>query len=110
MTPVGFEPTQFALVELESTPLDHSGKVSTDRFTKIAATASGTDFFPSNPCAEAAEKMDHKQQKRDRWLRRSCACLFEAHGRRQLSGTFCKGCYAVCLPQSCRDSSPESPP
>ena len=28
MTPVGFEPTQFALVELESTPLDHSGKVS----------------------------------------------------------------------------------
>jgi hypothetical protein len=30
MTPVGFEPTQLALVELESTPLDHSGKVSTD--------------------------------------------------------------------------------
>ena len=28
VTPVGFEPTQFALVELESTPLDHSGKVS----------------------------------------------------------------------------------
>ena len=28
MTPVGFEPTQFALVELESTPLDHSGKMS----------------------------------------------------------------------------------
>ena len=27
MTPVGFEPTQLALVELESTPLDHSGKV-----------------------------------------------------------------------------------
>jgi hypothetical protein len=27
-TPVGFEPTQLALVELESTPLDHSGKVS----------------------------------------------------------------------------------
>ena len=25
---MGFEPTQFALVELESTPLDHSGKVS----------------------------------------------------------------------------------
>ena len=30
MTPVGFEPTQLALVELESTPLDHSGKVSLD--------------------------------------------------------------------------------
>jgi type III secretion system FlhB-like substrate exporter len=28
MTPVGFEPTQLALVELESTPLDHSGKAS----------------------------------------------------------------------------------
>ena len=28
MTPVGFELTQLALVELESTPLDHSGKVS----------------------------------------------------------------------------------
>ena len=28
MTPVGFEPTQLALAELESTPLDHSGKVS----------------------------------------------------------------------------------
>ena len=28
VTPVGFEPTQLALVELESTPLDHSGKVS----------------------------------------------------------------------------------
>ena len=28
MTPVGFEPTQLALVELDSTPLDHSGKVS----------------------------------------------------------------------------------
>ena len=28
MTAVGFEPTQLALVELESTPLDHSGKLS----------------------------------------------------------------------------------
>ena len=28
MTPVGFEPTQPALVELESTPLDDSGKES----------------------------------------------------------------------------------
>ena len=27
MTAVGFEPTQIALVELESTPLDHSGKL-----------------------------------------------------------------------------------
>ena len=28
MTAVGSEPTQLALVELESTPLDHSGKLS----------------------------------------------------------------------------------
>ena len=28
MTAVGFEPTQLSLVELESTPLDHSGKLS----------------------------------------------------------------------------------
>ena len=28
MTAVGFEPTQLALVELESTPSDHSGKLS----------------------------------------------------------------------------------
>ena len=28
MTAVGFEPTQLALVELESTPLGHSGKLS----------------------------------------------------------------------------------
>ena len=28
MTAVGFEPTQLALVELESTPLDHAGKLS----------------------------------------------------------------------------------
>ena len=28
MTAVRFEPTRLALVELESTPLDHSGKLS----------------------------------------------------------------------------------
>ena len=35
LTAVGFEPTQLALVELESTPLDHSGKLSLtkSRFT-----------------------------------------------------------------------------
>ena len=35
MTAVGFEPTQLALVELESTPLDHSGKQSLLRFTHL---------------------------------------------------------------------------
>ena len=34
LTPVGFEPTQLALVELESTPLDHSGKVSWTRVSQ----------------------------------------------------------------------------
>jgi hypothetical protein len=37
MTAVGFEPTQLALVELESTPLDHSGKLSLPALTKQAA-------------------------------------------------------------------------
>ena len=38
MTAVGFEPTQLALVELESTPLDHSGKLSlAPRLRKQAA-------------------------------------------------------------------------
>ena len=37
MTPVGFEPTQLALVELESNPLDHSGKVSLARLYMHAA-------------------------------------------------------------------------
>ena len=45
MTPVEFEPAQFALVELESAPLDHSGKASTAGMTKIVVETSGTDFF-----------------------------------------------------------------
>ena len=44
MTPVGFEPTQLALVELESTPLDHSGKASCSlclrRWSNVEAFAS----------------------------------------------------------------------
>ena len=35
MTAVGFEPTQLALVELESTPLDHSGKLSLAKCIRI---------------------------------------------------------------------------
>ena len=42
MTPVGFEPTQLALVELESTPLDHSGKVSLRPFFFTSVYASLT--------------------------------------------------------------------
>ena len=44
MTPVGFGPTQFALVELEPAPLDHSGKGSTAGMTKIVVKTSGNDF------------------------------------------------------------------
>ena len=36
MTAVGFEPTQLALVELESTPLDHSGKLSVGNVAVVA--------------------------------------------------------------------------
>ena len=42
MTPLGFEPVHFALVELESTPLDHSGKVS----AAWKVQTSRTVFFP----------------------------------------------------------------
>ena len=41
MTPVGFEPTQLALVELESTPLDHSGKVSMSADARAAEKKPG---------------------------------------------------------------------
>ena len=53
MTPVGFEPTQLALVELESTPLDHSGKVSTlagqlsnQRYIRNAIQAAAPSSLP----------------------------------------------------------------
>ena len=45
VTAVGFEPTQLALVELESTPLDHSGKLS--------LTASVTYVLPRECVATA---------------------------------------------------------
>ena len=35
MTPVGFEPTHPKIVELESTALDHSAKVSIKRFCHL---------------------------------------------------------------------------
>ena len=41
MTPVGFEPTQLALVGLESTPLDHSGKVSVATVPQINMSICG---------------------------------------------------------------------
>ena len=40
MTTVGFEPAQFTLVELESTPLDHLGKLSL-----LAEAAKFTSYF-----------------------------------------------------------------
>ena len=49
MTAVGFEPTQLALVELESTPLDHSGKLSCSaarsRSMELANTLGGVAAF-----------------------------------------------------------------
>ena len=40
LTAVGFEPTQFSLVELESTPLDHSGKLSCWKVEMLGLLAS----------------------------------------------------------------------
>ena len=49
LTAVGFEPTQLALVELESTPLDHSGKLSCSaarsRSMELANTLGGVAAF-----------------------------------------------------------------
>ena len=39
LTAVGFEPTQLALVELESTPLDHSGKLSLTGWHQLTCNA-----------------------------------------------------------------------
>ena len=50
---MGFEATQFALVELESTPLDHSGKVSTAGMTKNCGPNIWDWFFPSNPAKQS---------------------------------------------------------
>ena len=49
VTPVGFEPTQLALVELESTPLDHSGKVSWRQRLRLQILAV---YFPGSTCGE----------------------------------------------------------
>ena len=67
MTPVGFEPTQFALVELESTPLDHSGKVS---------------CYIAKTLARPAQCKDkHARTRR----RRICACAALARDKNDVS-------------------------
>ena len=48
LTPVGFEPTQLALVELESTPLDHSGKESWKHDTKVSSLWRGLVYYNAN--------------------------------------------------------------
>ena len=54
MTPLGFEPTQFALVKLESAPLDRSGKLSTAGMAKIVVKTSRADFsFKTNETEHA---------------------------------------------------------
>ena len=72
LTAVGFEPTQLVLVELESTPLDHSGKLSMPQSGPGARIGSRggwppaavvpwaphqvgpTDMQPRAPCAAAS--------------------------------------------------------
>ena len=66
MTPVGFEPTQLALVELESTPLDHSGKVSWWR-SRSAVPACQSDELAKRACQAAMadwEKARHTDDQR----------------------------------------------
>ena len=50
LTPAGFEPAQLSLVELESTPLDRSGKVSCsfDGLAKQAATCNSARGLPAH--------------------------------------------------------------
>jgi hypothetical protein len=94
MTPVGFEPTQLALVELESTPLDHSGKVSLARLYMHAAPickhrACGGDGWRRRWLADAmvAEAMaggcDGWRRRRlaERWLAETVTGGSHAGGR-----------------------------
>ena len=57
LTAVGFEPTQLALVELESTPLDHSGKLSMCPQSNCAVkpTNSGPSRLCSKFCGSASK-------------------------------------------------------
>ena len=54
MTAVGFEPTQLALAELESTPLDHSGKLSLtlSSLSSLVPSPSLTTFCVQACCAK----------------------------------------------------------
>ena len=71
LTRVGFAPTQFALVELESTPLDDSGKVSTAGMTKIAVKTSRADFsFKTNETEHAC--LDQPAVARTKWKPKRC--------------------------------------
>ena len=63
MTAVGFEPTQLALVELESTPLDHSGKVSR------APRARRRTVSDQSPPRTAAQLISHRHEVSDQSLR-----------------------------------------
>ena len=77
LTAVGFEPTQLALVELESTPLDHSGKLSSpgadaepagalraepksrgDAGAALECAAFHAPGMPSPPCARPSGRFD----------------------------------------------------
>ena len=58
MTPVGFEPTLLALVELESTPLDHSGKESLSFCSSKNFCASAISFLSVPPRGSIHKKRD----------------------------------------------------
>ena len=71
LTAVGFEPTQLALVELDSTPLDHSGKLS---MNSIPSATSAMEFAQSRNTKQdrqplgSKHALHHVEQKAQSWL------------------------------------------
>ena len=77
MTPVGFEPTQLALVELESTPLDHSGKVSMSSASLVRNLRSHFHLCKQRrlPCGAKFALCSKQQQ---HWCVNNCNICFDA--------------------------------
>ena len=65
---MGFEPTQLALVELESTPLDHSGKVSLVKWLLMQLALSSVCFTcvrgprDISPCWASTARLRHARK------------------------------------------------
>ena len=83
VTLVGFEPTQLALVELESTPLDHPGKVSPDRWSANTHRETGCNMARAVPdIAAHSWGRGGQVRPRARWIRIAAAGI--RHSRQTL--------------------------